>query len=139
MSRPPRTGISFVLDGKPIAWGRARRNGATYFTAPKEARYRDAIRHAAKAQTRGQVVSGAVIVTVEAVLPVPTSYTKAHRRLALDGDKMPTGRPDVDNYAKIVMDALNGIAWKDDSQVVELRASKRYGEHPYLRVTVNAV
>lgn len=33
-------------------------------------------------------------------------------------------RCDVDNCAKAVLDALNGIAWDDDKQVVELRASK---------------
>ena len=38
----------------------------------------------------------------------------------------PTGRPDVDNYAKAVMDALNGIAYNDDSQVACLTSRKQY-------------
>jgi Holliday junction resolvase RusA-like endonuclease len=40
----------------------------------------------------------------------------------------PTQKPDVDNYAKLVMDACNGILWQDDSQVVTLLASKIYAE-----------
>jgi len=45
----------------------------------------------------------------------------------------PISRPDVDNYAKLVLDALNGILWRDDSQVVELRVLKAFctAEHPH--------
>lgn len=39
-----------------------------------------------------------------------------------------TARPDIDNLVKAVTDALNGILWKDDSQIVSLSAEKRYGE-----------
>ena len=45
----------------------------------------------------------------------------------------PISRPDVDNYAKLVLDALNGILWRDDSQVVDLRVLKAFctAEHPH--------
>lgn len=35
---------------------------------------------------------------------------------------------DLDNHVKAVLDALNGIAYNDDSQVVEVRATKNFGE-----------
>ena len=38
----------------------------------------------------------------------------------------PTSRPDADNYAKLVLDALNGVLWRDDSQVVRLFVEKAY-------------
>lgn len=38
----------------------------------------------------------------------------------------PVTRPDIDNYAKLVLDALNGFVWNDDSQVTELHAEKLY-------------
>jgi len=38
-------------------------------------------------------------------------------------------KPDCDNYAKIVQDALNGIAFRDDAQIVDLRVTKGFGEH----------
>jgi len=38
-----------------------------------------------------------------------------------------TKRPDLDNLIKSVKDALTGIIWKDDSQIVKLRAEKRFG------------
>jgi Holliday junction resolvase RusA-like endonuclease len=40
----------------------------------------------------------------------------------------PTTRPDIDNYAKLVLDALNGFVWADDSQVVKIEAVKRYAK-----------
>jgi Holliday junction resolvase RusA-like endonuclease len=40
----------------------------------------------------------------------------------------PCQRPDIDNYAKLLMDALNGICWTDDSQVVVLAVKKVYGD-----------
>jgi len=40
----------------------------------------------------------------------------------------PITRPDLDNYAKSIMDGLNGFAWKDDAQISELNISKQYTE-----------
>ena len=45
-------------------------------------------------------------------------------------------RPDVDNIEKAILDALNGIAYKDDNQVFELYAKKRYGEEDRIVVVV---
>ena len=37
-----------------------------------------------------------------------------------DGEDFPTKKPDIDNIEKIIEDALNGLAYKDDSQIVEV-------------------
>lgn len=50
-------------------------------------------------------------------------------------------KPDIDNVVKLVMDALNGVAWDDDAQVTFVLASKapraRDGERPFTHVTVD--
>jgi Holliday junction resolvase RusA-like endonuclease len=66
---------------------------------------------------------------------VPESWSKRDKAAALDGTIRPTGRPDWDNYGKIT-DALNGICWKDDSQVVDGRVIKLYSDAPALRIEI---
>jgi Holliday junction resolvase RusA-like endonuclease len=53
---------------------------------------------------------------------------------AENGLLRPTTRPDVDNFCKCGLDALNGIVWRDDSQVVELTVSKFYSSRPRLEL-----
>lgn len=55
----------------------------------------------------------------------------------MGGVIFPTGAPDADNLAKTCGDALDGVMWKRDSQIVSLSVTKRYGRAPCttLRVT----
>lgn len=66
---------------------------------------------------------------------IPESWSKRDKLAAEAGAILPTPRPDWDNYGKIT-DALNGIVWKDDSQVCDARVIKRYSTAPALRVEV---
>lgn len=59
-----------------------------------------------------------VRVEISTRRPLPKSVPK---RKAFDDDVV---KPDIDNIAKLVLDALNGIAWHDDAQVVELAVTK---------------
>lgn len=47
------------------------------------------------------------------------------------------GKPDIDNIIKIVMDALNGYAYQDDTQVVQLDARKEYAADGVSRLVVS--
>ena len=51
----------------------------------------------------------------------------------------PTRKPDLDNIAKSILDSLNGIAWQDDSQIVNIWISKHYDEEPHTEVTLMEV
>jgi Holliday junction resolvase RusA-like endonuclease len=48
----------------------------------------------------------------------------------------PIGRPDIDNLVKLVLDALNRVAWDDDSQVTHIDAAKQYGDKPQTIVAI---
>lgn len=63
---------------------------------------------------------------------VPKSIPKSRTAAMLEGIIKHTKRPDLDNLQKAVLDALNGIAWEDDSQIVRITAKKEYTEHPYI-------
>ena len=83
--------------------------------------------------------TGALRVEMVAVRLPPASWPKARRESAVFGDaEFPTTRPDTDNEAKLVLDSLNGILYRDDAQVVQLRSDKRYGRHAGIMVTVEA-
>ena len=52
------------------------------------------------------------------------------------GEIFPTVKPDCDNIIKIVCDALNGLAYRDDSQVVAVTCQKKYGVEPAVHVVI---
>lgn len=126
------TTITFTIPGEPVAKGRARsfvRNGhVAHYTPEKTARYENLVKLAAQ-QAMGEKTpaEGAVALIVRAFMGIPTSWSQKKQRAAALGEITPTKRPDLDNIVKAVKDGANGVTWKDDSQVVDVRASKRYG------------
>ena len=63
-----------------------------------------------------------------AFTPKATS-NKARERMAA-GLEVPAKKPDIDNLLKAVLDALNGKAYHDDNQIVEISAKKLYSNEP---------
>lgn len=57
----------------------------------------------------------------------PKSLSKKKRLELIEEVINYTKKPDIDNIAKIVLDGLNGVAYKDDSQICRLEVYKRYG------------
>lgn len=75
-------------------------------------------------------------VQITAKYPIPKSFSKKKHEMAVDGELRPTTKPDCDNIAKIICDALNGIAYDDDKQIVELVVIKNYAEKPRVIVRI---
>lgn len=72
----------------------------------------------------GKMYEGALKIRINAFFMIPKSYTKKKRQ-ELPG-KVYMMKPDIDNIAKSVLDGLNGVAWSDDTQVVEMSITKHY-------------
>jgi Holliday junction resolvase RusA-like endonuclease len=85
------------------------------------------------------LITGAVSLSIEAVFRVPASWPKKLRIAALAGEVEFTGKPDRDNIDKLVMDALNAVAWVDDCQVNRGPVVRRYGEPERVEVVVEAI
>ncbi len=66
----------------------------------------------------------------------PKSTSKKRTALMLDGKELPLKKPDIDNIVKVVADALNGVAYHDDTQIVMVVAKKVYSSLEGLDVTV---
>lgn len=69
----------------------------------------------------------ALVVNIEFRFAPPKSWPEKKRNEVIEKMEYPTCRPDLDNLVKAVTDALNGIAYKDDSQIVALTCRKVYG------------
>jgi len=76
-------------------------------------------------------------VEIWAFMEPPQSAPKKRKALMLYGSIMPTKKPDIDNIGKIILDALNGAAWKDDKAVTELTVHKRFDDNPRVVVEIN--
>lgn len=113
--------LDLIIEMAPVAKGRPRFARGIAYTpkATKDAEKR--IRDAAKDAFKSDPYDGAVDVAVMFYLERPKSKSRKKHPLHL-------GRPDVDNFAKLVLDALNGIVWVDDGQVVNLFCAKRYAD-----------
>lgn len=70
--------------------------------------------------------SDPVCIDISVCRKMPKSFTKKKIDLARQGKLFPTTKPDIDNIVKTILDALNGIAFDDDSQIVRIRATKTY-------------
>lgn len=79
---------------------------------------------------------GPLTVSIRVFLPPPRSMSQKATRMALTGLNRPITRPDCSNYCKAIEDSLNGIAWLDDAQIVDLHVSKQYDAKPRVEVSV---
>ncbi|WP_019646178.1 RusA family crossover junction endodeoxyribonuclease [Novispirillum itersonii] len=136
--------VEFFAPGLPVGKGRPRatvRSGVMRLYTPARTRTQEAaIALAARLAMVGRsVILGPVRTDMVFVLPVPASWPKRRQALARNGAELPAKKPDLDNLEKLVLDALNGIVWRDDAQVVEGTKRKIYGDAPGVTVTVEEV
>lgn len=120
--------VIYSVYGIPQGKGRPRftRQGRAY-TPKKTMDYEEEIRlMAQKAMGSTELLETPVSVYVYCNFPVPQSYSKKRTEACLKGSERPTKKPDLDNIAKAFCDAMNGVVYKDDSQVVSLHVTKRY-------------
>ncbi|QPF87006.1 RusA family crossover junction endodeoxyribonuclease [Bradyrhizobium genosp. L] len=130
--------IVIELAGIPQGKGRPRfmRKTGHAYTPEKTRNYETNLRLAAQDAMHGaNPIEGPLAVTVRALFPVPTSWSRKKQTAALEGSVRPTGRPDADNLMK-VLDGLNEIVFRDDKQIVDGRVIKTYSARPALRIEV---
>lgn len=77
-----------------------------------------------------------VIIAMTALLPIPDSWPDWKKQAARDGLILPTSKPDFDNFEKAAVDALNGVIYLDDAQIVESHTRLVYSDTPMLFVSV---
>jgi Holliday junction resolvase RusA-like endonuclease len=133
--------IRFVVPGQPVGKGRAKIvkiGGFSRMATPqKTINYEGLVAHAAQQAMAGApLLEGPLTVLMALDCQVPASWSQKKQRMALAGEIRPTTKPDIDNVVKAVFDGLNGVAWRDDVQVVGLTVAKQYAAVPCVKVLV---
>jgi len=133
--------IKLKFDIKPMAKQsfRTTRSGQKYLD-PSVIKYRKAIRNMAIAQMRNQKaekIEGAVNMNIVYAFRRPQSLSKKERNEIDGGKTVPkTTKPDIDNLTKAILDALNGIVWKDDAQVTQINIQKIWSAKDQIEVEI---
>lgn len=139
----PEPLLSFTIPGRPVPWARSRAYvqegggkagmGSVGFAKgkPQRAYSKTLAQYAGVAAIQARIrkpLDGALWLTVRIFLNVPASWQKADP--VKWAEAMAGGfcieRPDLDNWVKLPMDALNGLAWHDDAQIVGFPESGKW-------------
>jgi Holliday junction resolvase RusA-like endonuclease len=133
--------INFEIPGNPVAKGRARAyrrgNYIAHYTPEKTVNYENLVKMVAMQDMKGkQLIAGPISMVISLFFQIPESWSNKKRLSALNGTVRPTVKPDLDNCCKVVADALNGVVWHDDKQVVEVVVKKFYSDRPRANVSI---
>src|SRR5699024_7378870 len=135
--------MKIVINHEPVPQLRPRATGMgkgiRMYDPKKVADYKRLVEYEAKKQWAGDVLTSPLHVTITIYRPIPKSETIKRKELMESQEILPVVRPDIDNYAKAPLDALNGIVWQDDSQIVRLVSEKFYSHEPRTEITGNEV
>ena len=138
--------LKFEVPGSPIGQGRPKFstiNGHAVAYDPEKSRnYKAYVKLLATQAMKEQgftMIDGPCCLDIMAFFEVPKSKSKKFREAALNGLERPTKKPDIDNIVKALQDALNGLAYKDDSSIVFLSVAKCYSEVPRVEVILREI
>ena len=140
--------IAFMVHGEARGQGRPRaaiRGGhATVYEKTEDKSYKGLIQFSALKALREQGLPFPIVPDGRGIsvwlfiykLP-PKSFSKKKQQSCLDGKMLPRSKPDADNVAKIFLDAMNKVIYRDDSDVTELIVRKFYSQHEGVQVIVS--
>lgn len=125
--------VNLIIPGKPVGKGRPRfrriGKGVMAYTPETTIEYEKRIRELyIKEYGKENFENKTVSIEITAFFSPTKSTPKKQKLNMLKGYVFPAKKPDADKIAKIVLDALNGVAYEDDSQVINLSVQKRYSE-----------
>lgn len=132
------------VKGEPVAQGRPRFStigGHTRAIDPAKSReFKQIIAVMARQKMEQEgmgLMEGPLSLEVRVYRIPPKSMGKKRSADAIEKKRGIVTKPDLDNYIKLVSDAINGVVFADDSQIVAIRASKRYSDVPGIEITVS--
>ena len=120
--------VKFIVEGEPVGKQRPRLFKNRIYTPEKTKNYEYKIRRTYQ-DTTNHYFEGYVRLTVNAYYGIAKSDSRKKKMMKLSGELRPDKTPDIDNIIKCI-DAVNGIAFKDDSCIVEVIGNKYFSDNP---------
>ena len=132
--------IAFTVYGVPVAKGRPRFTRKGFAYTPKKTSEAEFDFKMQSLKFKPPVPLDCPLkLTARFFFPIPDSMPKKFKAAA-EGETMPhTKRPDLDNVFKLVADAMNGIFFKDDNLLADVRIEKRYSVRPRVEVCLEPI
>lgn len=135
--------INFTVMGEPKGKGRPRfcRNTGHAITPKDTVNYETLVKMEYTQACGVQMFPDDAMLDmrIKAYYSIPKSASKKRHAAMLSGDIRPTKKPDMDNVIKIIADALNKIAYRDDTQIVDCQVRKFYSEKPRVEVMIQTI
>lgn len=129
----------FEVPGKITGKGRPRVNTVTAiaYTPTKTKEYEDLVKQYFIIKYRYvKPLEGRISVNIKAYFDIPRNTSKVQKQAMLEGSLSPVKKPDIDNIAKIILDSLNKLAFKDDNQITKLCVEKIYSEEEKVSIVI---
>ena len=133
--------MKIIIYGNPVAQGRPKfstHNGYVRAYDPQKSRdWKSYAKFCAAEEMKGKpLLTCPLRVVVMSYREIPKSLSKKKALQAQNGLIRPSTKPDIDNYIKGAFDAIEGIVYKNDSQIVSLCSEKYYSTEPRLEIHI---
>ena len=132
----------FIIEGNPRGQGRPRAtrrgNHASVYEAKEDTVYKQNLAAQVVAQRPHFIgVDIPIELSVVCYMLRPKYHFGTKGIKERFTDVRPLGKPDVSNLLKAIEDALNGIVWHDDSQIIKVTTEKYYADtKPHITIEV---
>ena len=132
--------VKFTVHSEPRGKERPRFNGKHAYTPKNTRNYEELVRYEYIYQCGTIRFKKALKVEITAWYSIPNYLSKLDKSYMRENRKLPTKKPDCDNIAKAILDALNDLAYDDDKQVTDLLITKRYTTAtPHIDVSIEEI
>ena len=134
--------IEFIVYGEPVAQGRPKtavvQGRAIVYDPKKSSEFKRDVKVIAQVHVPDELLTGPLEMTIKIYRPIPQSMSQTKREQALREELLPAKKPDLKNYVAGIEDALEGVLYVNDSQIVRYGTGtgKYYGDPPRIEVGV---
>ena len=131
--------MDIIIETNPVSQLRPRISGNRMYDPKKVRDYKKYVAWETKRQWKKEPLQGAVKIKIDIYRDIQKTESKKNKKLKDEGVIRPTVKSDLDNYLKAVLDAMNKIAYVDDSQIVEINARKFYSYNPRVEIKLDII